>query len=1299
MRPGPWRRFVVRPLVWFVVLVAIGVLGLRVFLSSGLARERARQMISARLSEALARRVELGGVDFELLPLRLVVYDLVVAGDARSKRPFLHLAKGEIEADLGSWRAPHLELRHVALDGLQIDLEFRADGSNNLPKLRGGGGTGGFVVRIDELSVDRGEVHVGEETAPFALDAEAVLARFVGLEGGILDGRVVAQQVRLALPEARPTVVAVAGRVRIGNSKIEILRARLSAPDLSASAQGTIALNRPVQIALTTQVDTSSAWLDRVGWLHGEIGGRAHFTGTVGWKPGAFHFAGEATSPRLDIVGFELTDLNSRVTGDAKRITAEIDSARWADGAVNGRFAVGIAKHFPAELDLNVDGAAIDPVLARFGVPVRHLRGRLFGPFVYRFDLDRAERGVGHGELTITAPAAAGGPAANGHVRVTLADGTVVLPDFSWSASGQSVEGTGSYELPTRRGRFDLRVASEDVGRLTGLLPFLEPGQIWLPTAGTAELGVGVDLDGERVRAEVDLAGAALVAPGIRAARARGHLVATLDRLEITRLDLERNNAELQLSGIVPLTSGAGAPALALELVATRWPVGDAKPWLPFDLPLAGPMSGTLRLAGSLDALRGSLAGSIMPVEVEGLAGQRLDAKLSWDDDRLRVDAAHLQLEAGGVEASGTLRFADEGLDFRLESPGLALGRAPLASLGGESLAGTLGLSARVGGTLQKPRLELSGGSTDATLFGEKLAPERQPHLEATWLDGELATNLELPGVLELRGGGRLEVNHAAQLHFTLASPSLGTLASLAARSPLEGLDGSLAARLDLDWPQGASPRARLEVPSAEFRWHDVQFRTREPIVVRLENGEIQIDSVYLATDSDDDEIFLGGRVRLVDDPELALHLQADLGAARLGPWLGDLDLGGRLTLLANLGGTASHPALNGEGQWSDGHWIPPVVPHSLEHASALVLFYPNAVVLDHLAGNFAGGTIAASGRVDLAAGGVGSYHLEAAARRFTLRWPLGWQLRGDADLTLLSTPAGRQLVGQAQLDRVYYVQDIDLSPAQLLQRLLARSRVVVPETNEFLASTALNVALRAPHSVRVRNNVADLTASADLAVRGTLAQPVLFGEVRADPSGKVIYAGNTYQLDRGVLTFANPSRIDPFMDIVVRTRVDQYDVTVDVAGPLSRPLTTFASDPPLPDLEILGLLTTGAAVDSSTFGTLTSSQLGSQSSVGAEALLYGQAASLVGARVGKLFGFDQVRVEPLTTGDTVSAARVTVGKRLSRKVFVTYSYDPSSTAQQILQVEWRLSDQLVLVMTQNGNESYSVDARWESRF
>ena len=135
-----------------------------------------------------------------------------------------------------------------------------------------------------------------------------------------------------------------------------------------------------------------------------------------------------------------------------------------------------------------------------------------------------------------------------------------------------------------------------------------------------------------------------------------------------------------------------------------------------------------------------------------------------------------------------------------------------------------------------------------------------------------------------------------------------------------------------------------------------------------------------------------------------------------------------------------------------------------------------------------------------------------------------------------------------------------------------------------------------------------------------------------------------------------------------------------------------------------VGLLTTGATPTGALFtdravdpgGTGSGSATGA---VGAESLLYGQAATMAAARVGKLFGFDQVRVEPLTSGDAVSTARVTVGKRLSRRLFVTYSVDPTSTAQEILQAEYRVSDRLVLVLTQNGSESYSIDARWESRF
>ena len=104
----------------------------------------------------------------------------------------------------------------------------------------------------------------------------------------------------------------------------------------------------------------------------------------------------------------------------------------------------------------------------------------------------------------------------------------------------------------------------------------------------------------------------------------------------------------------------------------------------------------------------------------------------------------------------------------------------------------------------------------------------------------------------------------------------------------------------------------------------------------------------------------------------------------------------------------------------------------------------------------------------------------------------------------------------------------------------------------------------------------------------------------------------------------------------------------------------------------------------------------GNVGSVGAQDLLYTQATSLVQQRVTRLFGLDRFRLDPLTSGDTVSSARVTLGKRLSSDVFITYSIDPSSTENSILEVEWEVQNNVVLVLRQNADGSYSADLRWE---
>jgi translocation and assembly module TamB len=322
----------------------------------------------------------------------------------------------------------------------------------------------------------------------------------------------------------------------------------------------------------------------------------------------------------------------------------------------------------------------------------------------------------------------------------------------------------------------------------------------------------------------------------------------------------------------------------------------------------------------------------------------------------------------------------------------------------------------------------------------------------------------------------------------------------------------------------------------------------------------------------------------------------------------------------------------------------------------------------------------------------------QVGARGVSLRWPEGWLMRGDGDLVWSIEGEGQVLRGLVTLDRAIYLRDVEVGVVQLLERFFRRQRQEVGVADEDLAGVQLNLQVRAPGTVRIRNNLADLRATAELTVRGSLARPLIFGEVETEPGGRLVYADNTYRVERGTLTFANPYRIEPLLDLEATTRVANYDVRLSLFGGLDRLNATFSSDPPLPDLEVLSLLLSGSP---GRWGD-EQTQLGrteETSTAGAEGLLLGQAASLVTDRVSNLFGFDAFRVEPLSgSGESVSSARLTVGKRLSSSVYVTYSYDPSSTGGQRLQVQWQAAEGFLVLLTQE-QDSYAVDMLWERRF
>ena len=93
-----------------------------------------------------------------------------------------------------------------------------------------------------------------------------------------------------------------------------------------------------------------------------------------------------------------------------------------------------------------------------------------------------------------------------------------------------------------------------------------------------------------------------------------------------------------------------------------------------------------------------------------------------------------------------------------------------------------------------------------------------------------------------------------------------------------------------------------------------------------------------------------------------------------------------------------------------------------------------------------------------------------------------------------------------------------------------------------------------------------------------------------------------------------------------------------------------------------------------------------------------------------KLFGLTRFEINPVIGGTTGStpAARLTLGRRISKEVTVTYSTNVTSDPNQILALEYRVSDRLSFVaqyeqastrrLTAQTN-NFSFEIRFRKRF
>ncbi|MGH9903492.1 MAG: translocation/assembly module TamB domain-containing protein, partial [Pyrinomonadaceae bacterium] len=257
-----------------------------------------------------------------------------------------------------------------------------------------------------------------------------------------------------------------------------------------------------------------------------------------------------------------------------------------------------------------------------------------------------------------------------------------------------------------------------------------------------------------------------------------------------------------------------------------------------------------------------------------------------------------------------------------------------------------------------------------------------------------------------------------------------------------------------------------------------------------------------------------------------------------------------------------------------------------------------------------------------------------------------------------------------------------------------------------FGANVQLDLQVEGRDALVVRNNLADAVGSVSLRVRGPADDPLISGRITAS-RGTLNFRNDRYELTRAFIDLPPQRDADPLLNIQAESEIRGYRVIVGLTGPLSQPLTSVRSDPALPQVDVVSLITTGnlSSGDQSA-SALAQSGLGTATSLLTDTLIN----TPVRRATDKLFGLNRFEIDPLIAGrgGASPTARLTVGRQINRNLSVTYSTNVTTDQNQVVAVEYRVSDRLSFVAQyQQGpvnslrsqTDSFSFELRFRKRF
>jgi autotransporter translocation and assembly factor TamB len=1305
-------------------------------------------------SRLIERPLHIGRLSMNLLRGRFTLDDLVIEGLTPEAPAFFRARR--IVVLMPWWTVFRREvfIESVTLTDWTMQVETYPNGRHNFIRIPGGGRRNQprrFVTTVQLVRATRGEFVYRDTGTPWstvARNLDLTIARLLDYRGEarFSNGTVAIQQFE-------PMWANMYCTFRIDGGRVILDRIDLDTDGARSKVTGVVNLARwPEQTyQVVSQVDFPRAkdiWFAKQGFT---LAGTGEFRGTFALFKGGRDLTGTFRSDEAGLDAFRFPNLAGRLRWRPDRFEVTEASSGLYGGRATFTYSMAplgdparpAVARFDARYD-NVDLLTFTEFIDRPGL---RLAGRVSGRNLLEWPLGRFRDRRGSGRLVAAAPPGvptmarapverlieafdARGPDPGPFNHVPLIAPLDVAGEISyqygpdtieiapsWAASPQTYlafEGTTRYG---RDSRIPFHVTSGDWQEsdrvLAGIIMAVTGSARAVPVGGVGTFD-GVMLGAFNApRVEGQFAGDRMRAWDVTWGRGSADLVIENGYVRVRDAVIQKQGGRLDVDGRFALgyPRRDGGEEIDARVRVSRFAVADFRHAFAIDdYPVEGELSGEFHVYDKYEAPQGFGRLAITDGAAYGEPFDQGHAGLTFEGRGVRIDGIELRKRTGRITGAayigwnGTYSFNADARAIPMDSvASVAYPQAPFS--------GELSFTASGSGTFAAPRYEVRGRIDDLFVGDEGIG---QVTGALTARDQTLTIDvLEVASSrLAISGSGRIAMTPQADadLRFRFTDTSLDPYvrAVRPGFSPFTTVVASGSVRAVGELRNPDQLRAEVVADQVDLGLFDYHLRNDGPVRFDLDNQVLRLERLRLVGDGT--QLEMVGDIRMTDQ-RISLRALGDANLGILQGVLRNVRSSGAAEIQADVRGTLSEPLITGAATLIDGRLRHFSLPHAIERLNGRLTFGAGGLSVEGVTGRVGAGDVRFDGRIGFRGFQPTEYGLGATGTGMRIRYPEGFRSIVDAELALRGPFASPVLSGTVNVQSAVYERAFDPAGGNLFGMAAgggARAPAPAPAGAGDAFPLGFDVRIVAPNTLRIENRAARLVSSAELTLRGSYEKPQLFGRVEVT-RGLVFFEGNRYDVTRGVVDFANPQKIEPFFDVEAETQArvpgQIYRIVFHVTGVPESFVFDLTSDPPLTPVEILALLLgdTRDPQDAELRALRTPGRTEQEVvAAGATRLLASPLSSEVGRVVEQTLGVDTVQIAP-SLGDISAlqsarlnpSARVTLGKRLSDRLYLTYSQSLSTSSQdQIILIEYNQTDRLSWIVSQNEDRTFALDVR-----